>query len=74
MKYVRMSIEKESPEQLGYERIKNNLTETSVRDRNIKDLGLVLDDILLPMETILEILVFVTLLHNSLELMTQMTF
>ncbi|NLV81560.1 MAG: aspartate aminotransferase, partial [Synergistaceae bacterium] len=48
MKYVRMSIEKESPEQLGYEKIKNNLTETSVRDRNIKDLGLVLDDILLP--------------------------
>ena len=48
MKYVRMFIEKESPEQLGYDKIKNNLTETSVRDRNIKDLGLVLDDILLP--------------------------
>lgn len=48
MKYVRMPIEKESPEQLGYEKIKNNLTETSVRDRNIKDLGLVIDDILLP--------------------------
>lgn len=48
MKYTRMAIEKESPEQFGYEKIKNNLTETSVRDRNIKDLGLVLDDILLP--------------------------
>ena len=24
MNYVRMSIEKESPEQLGYEKIKNN--------------------------------------------------
>ena len=48
MKYVRMAIEKESPEQFGYERIKNNLTETSVRDRNLKDLGLILDDLLLP--------------------------
>ena len=48
MKYVRMAIEKESPEQLGYGKIKNNLTETSVRDRNLKDLGLVLDDLLLP--------------------------
>ena len=48
MKYVRMSIEKESPEQFGYEKIQNNLTETSVRDRSLKDLGIVLDDILLP--------------------------
>ena len=48
MKYVRMAIEKESPEQFGYDRIKNNLTETSVRDRNLKDLGIVLDDLLLP--------------------------
>ncbi|MDO4561480.1 MAG: aminotransferase class I/II-fold pyridoxal phosphate-dependent enzyme [bacterium] len=48
MKYTRMPIEKESPEQFGYEKIKNNLTETSVRDRSIKDLGIVLDDILLP--------------------------
>ncbi len=43
-----MAIEMESPEQLGYSRIKNNLTETSVRDRNLKDLGIVLDDLLLP--------------------------
>jgi len=48
MRYVRMAIEKESPEQFGYEKIKNNLTETSVRDRNLKDLGIVLDDLLLP--------------------------
>ena len=48
MKYTRMPIEKESPEQFGYDKIKNNLTETSVRDRNIKDLGLVIDDLLLP--------------------------
>ena len=48
MKYVRMAIEKESPEQFGYDKIKNNLTETSVRDRNLKDLGLILDDVLLP--------------------------
>jgi aspartate/methionine/tyrosine aminotransferase len=48
MKYVRMAIEKESPEQFGYEKIKYNLTETSVHDRNLKDLGIVLDDMLLP--------------------------
>ena len=48
MQYARMAIEKESPEQFGYEKIKNNLTETSVRDRNIKDLNLVIDDLLLP--------------------------
>ena len=48
MMYERMAIEKESPEQFGYEKIKNNLTETSVRDRNLKDLGLVIDDLLLP--------------------------
>lgn len=33
MKYVRMAIEKESPEQLGYDKIKYNLTESSIRDR-----------------------------------------
>jgi len=30
MKYVRMLIEKESPEQFGYDRIKFNLAESSV--------------------------------------------
>jgi hypothetical protein len=38
MKYIRMPIEKESPEQIGYEKIKFNLTESSVRDRSLKDL------------------------------------
>ena len=48
LKYRRMAIEQESPEQLGYGKIRHNLTETSVRDRNLKDLGLVLEDLLLP--------------------------
>lgn len=48
MKYARMAIEKESPEQFGYGRIKNNLTETSVRDRSLKDLGVAFEDLLLP--------------------------
>ena len=40
MHFPRMSIEAESPEQLGYERLRFNLTESSVRDRNLGDLGL----------------------------------
>ena len=44
MKYTRMPIEAESPEQLGYDSIKYNLAESSVRDRTLKDLGLNLDD------------------------------
>jgi aspartate/methionine/tyrosine aminotransferase len=47
MKYVRMAIEKESPEQLGYDKIKFNLTESSVRDRSIHDLKMDVNDILL---------------------------
>ncbi len=47
MKYVRMPIEEESPEQFGYERIKYNLAESSVSDRSLKDLGINLDDTLL---------------------------
>ena len=39
MKYVRMPIEVESPEQLGYDRIRYNLSESSVRDRTLADLG-----------------------------------
>jgi len=42
-----MPIEEESPEQFGYERIKNNLAESSVSDRSLKDLGINLDDTLL---------------------------
>jgi aspartate/methionine/tyrosine aminotransferase len=47
VKYVRMPIEKESPEQLGYDKIKYNLTESSVRDRSLKDLNMDVNDILL---------------------------
>lgn len=44
MKYVRMPIEAESPEQSGYDRIRFNLAESSVRDRSLRDLGLNLAD------------------------------
>ena len=47
MRYVRMPIEMESPEQFGYEKIKYNLTESSVRDRSLSDLDLKLEDIIL---------------------------
>ena len=47
MKYRRMPIEEESPEQLGYDRIRFNLTESSVRDRSLADLGLELTDMVL---------------------------
>jgi aspartate/methionine/tyrosine aminotransferase len=35
-----MAIEVESPEQLGYDTITNNLSESSVADRRLRDLGL----------------------------------
>lgn len=47
MKLVRMPIEEESPEQLGYDSIRYNLTESSVRDRTLADLGVTLTDELL---------------------------
>ncbi len=47
MKYRRMPIEEESPEQFGYDRIRYNLTESSVRDRSLADLGIELRDLLL---------------------------
>ncbi len=40
MHFPRMPIEEESPEQLGYDKIKFNLTESSVRDRTLADLKL----------------------------------
>lgn len=43
MRYRRMPIEVESPEQLGYDTIANNLSESSVADRRLSDLGLDLD-------------------------------
>lgn len=47
MKYRRMPIEEESPEQFGYDRIRYNLSESSVRDRSLEDLGIELGDLLL---------------------------
>ncbi len=47
MKYRRMPIEEESPEQLGYDKIRYNLTESSVRDRSLGDLGIEVADMLL---------------------------
>ena len=47
MKYRRMPIEEESPEQLGYDKIRYNLTESSVRDRSLADLGIEMGDMLL---------------------------
>jgi aspartate/methionine/tyrosine aminotransferase len=43
MHYKRMPIEIESPEQIGYGNIKYNLTESSIRDKTLKDFGLELD-------------------------------
>lgn len=45
MKYVRMPIEIESPEQMGYDTIKCNLTESSVRDLTFKDLNIDLSEL-----------------------------
>ncbi len=45
MKYRRMPIEEESPEQFGYDRIRYNLTESSVRDRSLSDLGVSLGEV-----------------------------
>lgn len=50
LKFERMIMEKESPEELGYDKIQNNLTESSIRDRNIKDLGIIVDDLILSYE------------------------
>ena len=40
MRYVRMPIEVESPEEYGYARIRYNLSESSVADQSLADLGL----------------------------------
>jgi aspartate/methionine/tyrosine aminotransferase len=47
MNYKRMPIEIESPEQLGYGNIKHNLTESSVSDMPLKELGVNLDGLVL---------------------------
>ena len=47
MKYERMPIEVESPEEFGYDKIKYNLSESSVRDRTLSEVGIDLQDLLL---------------------------
>jgi aspartate/methionine/tyrosine aminotransferase len=48
MKFRRMPIEKESPEELGYDRIACNLSESSVTDAVLRDLDVRLQDLVLP--------------------------
>jgi len=47
VRYVRMPIEAESPEEYGYARIRYNLSESSVADRKLSDLGLTIPDLTL---------------------------
>ncbi len=47
MQYVRMPIEIESPEEMGYGNIKYNLAESSVRDINLRDVNVDLKDVVL---------------------------
>lgn len=47
MRYRRMPIEIESPEQYGYDLIDNNLSESSVSDMTLGDLGVELDELIL---------------------------
>lgn len=47
MKYVRMPIEIESPEQMGYENVKYNLTESSFADAQLGNLDLNLRSLIL---------------------------
>ncbi len=44
MRYVRMPIEVESPEEYGYARIRFNLSESSIADQRLSDLGLTIPD------------------------------
>ena len=47
MNYVRMPIEIESPEQIGYDHIKYNLLESSIADMKLGDLNLHLEELVL---------------------------
>lgn len=47
MKYVRMPIEIESPEEMGYSTIQYNLAESSVRDIRLSDLNIELSNLVL---------------------------
>lgn len=47
MRYSRMPIEVESPEEIGYGTIQRNLAESSLRDKTLKQLNIPLDDLTL---------------------------
>lgn len=47
MRYARMPIEVESPEEYGYSRIRNNLSESSISDRKLSDFGVTVPDLTL---------------------------
>jgi aspartate/methionine/tyrosine aminotransferase len=47
MRYVRMPIEVESPEEYGYGNIRNNLSESSIADQSLASLGLTVPDLTL---------------------------
>ncbi|OBQ81955.1 pyridoxal phosphate-dependent aminotransferase [Mesorhizobium sp. WSM3873] len=47
MNYARMVIEKEAPEEYGYDRIRFNLSESSIADQKLADIGLSLPDLTL---------------------------
>ncbi|MFI0846669.1 aminotransferase class I/II-fold pyridoxal phosphate-dependent enzyme [Mesorhizobium sp. IMUNJ 23232] len=47
MNYARMVIEKEAPEEYGYDRIRFNLSESSIADRKLSDFGFSLPDLTL---------------------------
>jgi aspartate/methionine/tyrosine aminotransferase len=47
MKYQRMPIEVESPEEMGYGKIRCNLAESSVTDATLKELGIRIEDLVL---------------------------
>jgi aspartate/methionine/tyrosine aminotransferase len=53
MRYRRMPIEIESPEQLGYDTITNNLSESSVSDRRLSDLGIAIGETGVPLDELL---------------------
>lgn len=45
MRYERMRIEKESPEEYGYDLIRYNLSESSIADQSLSDIGISLPDL-----------------------------
>lgn len=47
MNYTRMVIEKEAPEEYGYDRIRYNLSESSIADQKLSDIGLSFPDLTL---------------------------